>query len=205
MGNIKAYILRVQKLWQLSLHVKYKMFYRVFSHNQKMFARHSQVSYMHFVLCFTVNETNSSTVAHAVGTDVCLRENSLLYLLLCLGTLWLGISLYNFTKTWVSYLPWALAEMYSLREWHHSIANGSLVEFFNSSNSVDYHWFFCILFFRPYLNASKREILADYALPFAVIIMSFFGSYVFRGVKCKYALYRLKSKRFVIHWLKLWY
>ena len=41
-------------------------------------------------------------------------------------------------------------------------------------------------FFRPYLNASKREILADYALPFAVIIMSFFGSYVFRGVKCKY-------------------
>lgn len=29
----------------------------------------------------------------------CLRENSLLYLLLMLGTVWLGLSLYNFTKT----------------------------------------------------------------------------------------------------------
>ena len=197
MGNIKAYILRVQRLWQFSLHVKYKMFYRVFSHNQKMFARHSQVSYMHFVLCFTVNETNSSTVAHAVGTDVCLRENSLLYLLLCLGTLWLGISLYNFTKTWVSHfaldigisMAWVhCRDVITARmaSFHSSTANSCLVEFFNSSNSVSGHWFSIYLFFRPYLNASKREILADYALPFAVIIMSFFGSYVFRGVKCKY-------------------
>ena len=29
----------------------------------------------------------------------CLRENSLLFMLLMLGTLWLSISLYNFTKT----------------------------------------------------------------------------------------------------------
>ena len=32
----------------------------------------------------------------------CLRETSLLYLLLTLGTAWLGLSLYNFTKTYVS-------------------------------------------------------------------------------------------------------
>ena len=31
----------------------------------------------------------------------CLRETSLLYLLLTLGTAWLGLSLYNFTKTYV--------------------------------------------------------------------------------------------------------
>jgi len=30
----------------------------------------------------------------------CLRENSLLYLLLMLGTVWLSLSLYNFTKTY---------------------------------------------------------------------------------------------------------
>ncbi|GIY34038.1 sodium bicarbonate transporter-like protein 11 [Caerostris extrusa] len=34
----------------------------------------------------------------------------------------------------------------------------------------------------PYLQASKREILADYALPVAVISMSFLGSFVFRDV-----------------------
>ncbi|ESO01913.1 hypothetical protein HELRODRAFT_65855 [Helobdella robusta] len=63
-------------------------------------------------------------------------ENSLLYLLLMLGTVWLGLSLYNFTKT-------------------------------------------------PFLNASKRELLADCALPVSVILMSFFGSYVFREVNLK--------------------
>jgi len=35
----------------------------------------------------------------------------------------------------------------------------------------------------PFLNASKRELLADCALPVAVLLMSFFGSYVFRDVK----------------------
>ena len=29
----------------------------------------------------------------------CHRENSLLFLLLMLGTLWVGVSLYNFNKT----------------------------------------------------------------------------------------------------------
>ena len=33
------------------------------------------------------------------SSGACLRQNSLLYLLLMLGTVWLGLSLYNFTKT----------------------------------------------------------------------------------------------------------
>ena len=38
------------------------------------------------------------------GSDACLRESSLLFLLLMLGTVWLGLSLYNFTKTSVDTL-----------------------------------------------------------------------------------------------------
>ena len=38
---------------------------------------------------------------------------------------------------------------------------------------------------RPFLNASKRELLADCALPVSVLLMSFFGSYVFKDVKRK--------------------
>ena len=38
---------------------------------------------------------------------------------------------------------------------------------------------------RPFLNASKRELLADCALPVSVLLMSFFGSYLFRDVKCE--------------------
>ena len=41
---------------------------------------------------------------------------------------------------------------------------------------------------RPFLNASKRELLADCALPVSVLLMSFFGSYVFRDVKRQYTL-----------------
>ena len=33
-----------------------------------------------------------------------------------------------------------------------------------------------------YLEASKRELLADYALPTAVIVMSYVGSYVFDDI-----------------------
>ncbi|XP_064624285.1 solute carrier family 4 member 11-like isoform X2 [Lineus longissimus] len=81
----------------------------------------------------TVNATlNGSLVTD--GVTQCLRENSLLYLLLTLGTLWIGISLYNFTKT-------------------------------------------------PFLNASKRELLADYSLPVAVLLMSFIASFVFQDIK----------------------
>lgn len=35
---------------------------------------------------------------------------------------------------------------------------------------------------RPYLQASKREALADYSLPVAVITLSFVGSYLFQDV-----------------------
>lgn len=36
--------------------------------------------------------------------------------------------------------------------------------------------------FSPYLQANKREILTDYALPVAVILLSFIGSYIFRDI-----------------------
>ena len=41
-------------------------------------------------------------VAMAASTQ-CRRESSLLFLLLVLGTVWLGLSLYNFTKTSVKF------------------------------------------------------------------------------------------------------
>nr|XP_054765217.1 solute carrier family 4 member 11-like [Lytechinus pictus] len=75
-----------------------------------------------------------STTLASSSTPECHRDSSILYLLLMLGTLWLGVTLYNFTKS-------------------------------------------------PFLDASKREALADYALPVAVLIMSFVGSYVFRGTE----------------------
>ncbi|GFV82975.1 sodium bicarbonate transporter-like protein 11 [Trichonephila clavipes] len=79
------------------------------------------------------NSTINETTGEVSLTQPCKRENSLLFLLLMCGTVWLAVSLYNFNKT-------------------------------------------------PYLQASKREILADYALPVAVISMSFLGSFVFRDV-----------------------
>ncbi|KAK7073733.1 hypothetical protein SK128_010606 [Halocaridina rubra] len=78
--------------------------------------------------------------ATSIMEDVCTRENSILYLLLMFGTLWLGVMLYNFNKT-------------------------------------------------PYLNANKREALADYALPVAVIVLSFIGSYIFRDVHLEHFRY----------------
>ena len=50
-----------------------------------------------------LGDGGSSTLASTeVVVSECLRETSLLYLLLMLGTAWLGLSLYNFTKTYVS-------------------------------------------------------------------------------------------------------
>ncbi|XP_048774701.1 solute carrier family 4 member 11-like [Ostrea edulis] len=88
----------------------------------------------HSVISAASNLTVSMTRNTTAPPGGCERDLSLLYLLLLLGTLWLGVTLYNFTMT-------------------------------------------------PYLNAGKRELLADYSLPVAVIIMSFFGSYVFRDVQ----------------------
>ncbi|XP_076468125.1 solute carrier family 4 member 11-like isoform X2 [Babylonia areolata] len=78
----------------------------------------------------TVNGTVNATVPELPG---CQREISVLYLLLLLGTAWVGVMLYNFTRT-------------------------------------------------PYLTAGKRELLADYSLPIAVIAMAFVGAYLFSDV-----------------------
>ena len=39
-------------------------------------------------------------------------------------------------------------------------------------NHISLYFF---VYFRPYLTSGKREILADYALPIAVLFVSFFG------------------------------
>ncbi|CAG2105510.1 unnamed protein product [Medioppia subpectinata] len=41
----------------------------------------------------------------------------------------------------------------------------------------------------PYLQASKRELLADYALPCAVLLLSFIGSFVFRDIPVEHFRY----------------
>ncbi|CAL1536864.1 unnamed protein product [Lymnaea stagnalis] len=64
----------------------------------------------------------------------CAKEISLLYLLLLLGTVWLGVSLFTFKNT-------------------------------------------------SYLNVTVRELMSDYSLPVAVIVMSFIGSFLFRKVE----------------------
>ncbi|KAK3091729.1 hypothetical protein FSP39_022216 [Pinctada imbricata] len=98
----------------------------------------------------TVNASNvTMTTAPVTMMEECLRESSILFLLLMLGTVWLGITLYNFTKT-------------------------------------------------PFLNAGKREVLADYALPVAVLIMAFFGSFVFKDIKMKPFKYEEKETMFSI-------
>jgi len=91
--------------------------------------------------------TSGSTV---VVVEQCLRENSLLYLLLMLGTLFVGVSLYNFNKT-------------------------------------------------PYLEANKREMLADYALPVAVIVMTFIGSFLFKEVEMTPFHYRTEAHIGIVH------
>ncbi|XP_041360225.1 sodium bicarbonate transporter-like protein 11 isoform X2 [Gigantopelta aegis] len=104
--------------------------------------------------------TTASTIATSVMSSLntteqtvqqnpfeCLRENSILFLLLMLGTVWIGLTLFNFTKT-------------------------------------------------PFLNAGKREILADYALPISVLVMAFFGSFVFRKIKMKPFQYNPNEQMF---------
>ncbi|XP_054162013.1 solute carrier family 4 member 11-like isoform X2 [Oppia nitens] len=41
----------------------------------------------------------------------------------------------------------------------------------------------------PYLQASKRELLADYALPCAVLLLSFIGSFVFKDIPVEHFRY----------------
>ena len=42
-----------------------------------------------------------------------------------------------------------------------------------------------LLFFSPFLDAGKREALADYALVVAVLAMSFIASFFVRDIKSK--------------------
>ncbi|KAK8769883.1 hypothetical protein V5799_013652 [Amblyomma americanum] len=78
------------------------------------------------------NTTEFSGVAFQL--PACQREASMLFLLLTLGTVMLGVSLYTFNKT-------------------------------------------------PYLHPYVRNLLADYALPIAVVVFSFVGSFVFSAIK----------------------
>ncbi|KAJ8040324.1 Sodium bicarbonate transporter-like protein 11 [Holothuria leucospilota] len=80
------------------------------------------------------NATQLPTASSVTSSVECLKENSLLYAILMFGTLWLGVTLYNFTKS-------------------------------------------------PFLDVSKREALADYSLPVAVLTMSFVGSFIFRDIE----------------------
>ncbi|KAL4235908.1 hypothetical protein ACF0H5_004298 [Mactra antiquata] len=111
--------------------------------------------------CFPAdNDTNTLTTNltnTGMGTNLsyqdnhhpCHKEYSILFLLLMLGTVWVGITMFNFTKT-------------------------------------------------PFLTSGKREMLADYALPAAVLIMSFFGSFVFRDVKLKPFKYVAETELFIL-------
>ena len=44
--------------------------------------------------------------------------------------------------------------------------------------------------FSPFLDAGKREALADYALVVAVLVMSFIASYFVRDIDSKYCKIR---------------
>ena len=48
-----------------------------------------------------LNATNVTTLSSIIASPVhtCLKENSILFLLLMLGTVWVGITMYNFTQT----------------------------------------------------------------------------------------------------------
>lgn len=67
------------------------------------------------------------------GSSLCHREGGISYAVISLGTVWIGLALYNFRKS-------------------------------------------------PYLDAGKREALADYALVVAVLAMSFVASYFLRDL-----------------------
>jgi len=83
-----------------------------------------------------MNKTVPANLTGDFLEEPCSRDSSLLYILLTLGTVWLGTFLYKFKQT-------------------------------------------------PYLTSAKRELLADYALPVSVIIMSLIGSLLFNQINRK--------------------
>ena len=52
---------------------------------------------------FTLISNTTADILLA-STKECHRDSSILYLLLMLGTLWIGVTLYNFTKRWVDFI-----------------------------------------------------------------------------------------------------
>lgn len=82
------------------------------------------------------NSISQSSINCTQLTDssVCHREGGLSYAVISLGTVWIGLALYNFRKS-------------------------------------------------PFLDAGKREALADYALVVAVLAMSFIASFFVRDIK----------------------
>jgi sodium borate transporter 11 len=89
-----------------------------------------------------MNATININLTEGVFEKPCSRDSSLLYILLTLGTVWLGTFLYKFKQT-------------------------------------------------PYLTSAKRELLADYALPVSVIIMSLIGSLLFSKINRKKVFFLL--------------
>lgn len=76
----------------------------------------------------------ASNCTQLTDNSLCNREGGLSYAVVSLGTVWIGLALYNFRKS-------------------------------------------------PFLDASKREALADYALVVAVLVMSFIASYFVREIE----------------------
>ncbi|XP_022783031.1 sodium bicarbonate transporter-like protein 11 [Stylophora pistillata] len=76
---------------------------------------------------------NNFTHDQVPDVSVCSREGGLSYAVTSLGTVWIGVALYNFRKS-------------------------------------------------PFLDAGKREALADYALVVAVLVMSFIASFFVRDI-----------------------
>lgn len=57
----------------------------------------------------------------------------------------------------------------------------------------------------PYLTRARRELLADYALPASVLVMSFAGAYVFSDIDSTFMI-RVASKCYLHrHWQPLFF
>ena len=52
--------------------------------------------------------------------------------------------------------------------------------------------------FRPYLQAGKRELIADYSLPVAVVLFTFVGSYIFQDITAEVFNYDEEVSAFTI-------
>lgn len=64
------------------------------------------------------------------------------------------------------------------------------------ASSYKMQCFELLLFFSPFLDAGKREALADYALVVAVLVMSFVASYFMRDIQSKYGIDHTKQIKY---------